>query len=155
VARNFVYEYTQQGTFGLERQLLDSLSFSVDYTYAHGSHLLRPRNINQGNFELITTYARATLVCPELPGVSTNGCANSAYGGTGGGLAGLWDALGGQSTNSLAPLGQLLFNQFLVLRVQTMPGPTRSLEVLVQTCFDTLVRLFNLPHAPVMPSCHF
>src|SRR5947208_9271543 len=147
VARNFVYDYTQQGTFGIERQLADNVSFSLDYTYAHGSHLLRPRNINQGNFDLITTYARATIVCPQLPGVSTNGCANPIYGGLGGSLAGLWDALGGSSATSLAPLGQLLFNQFRATGPNYAWANTVSRGALSKPVMDTLVALFSLPHA--------
>lgn len=112
VAANFEYDYTQQGNFGIERQLGTSVSLGADYTYTHGAHLLRPRNINQADFDRIVAYTRATAVCPNLPGVTTNGCSNPAYGGAGGSLAGLWDALGGASATSLAPLGQLLFNQF-------------------------------------------
>ncbi|PYV93415.1 MAG: hypothetical protein DMG05_01595 [Acidobacteria bacterium] len=148
VARNFVYDYTQQGAFGVERQLANNVSVSLDYTYTHGSHLLRPRNINQGNFDLITAYARATIVCPQLPGVSANGCANPGYGGLGGNLAGLWDALGGNSTTSLAPLGQLLFNQFRATGPNYAWANTVSRGALSKPVMDALVGLFNLPHAP-------
>jgi hypothetical protein len=112
VAGNFEYDYTQQVTFGIEHELASNLSIAADYSYVRGLHLLRPRNINQGNFDLITSYARAMTVCPGLPAVSMNGCANPIYQGAGGQLAGLWDDLGGVSPVSLASLGQLLFNQF-------------------------------------------
>jgi hypothetical protein len=148
VARNFVYDYTQQATFGLERQLADTLSLSVDYMFAHGSHLLRPRNINQGNYDLITAYARAMLVCPDLPEVPSHGCANPLNGGLGGPLAGLWDALGGNSPNSLAPLGQLLFNQFRATGPNYAWASTISGGVLSKTVLDGLVNMFHLPHAP-------
>ena len=148
VAGNFVYDYTQQGTLGIERQLADNVSLSIDYSYAHASHLLRPRNVNQGNFELITAYARATLVCPQLQGVSTNGCANPVYGGVGGSLAGLWDALGRNSANSLAPLGQLLFNQFRATGPNYTWANTISGGALSKPVLDGLIRMFNLPHAP-------
>jgi hypothetical protein len=75
--------------FGVEHELSDNLTIAADYSYIHGLHLLRPRNINQGNFDLITSYARAMSVCPRLPVVSANGCANPIYQGAGGDLAGL------------------------------------------------------------------
>ena len=112
VAKNLQYDSALQATFGIERQLAPNLTLAVDYNYAHGAHLLRPRNINQGNYDLIVAYERALAVCPNLPGVSTNGCVNPIYGGPGGPLSGVWDALGGSLATSLAPLGQLIFNQF-------------------------------------------
>jgi outer membrane receptor protein involved in Fe transport len=48
VAGNFQYDYTQQITFGTEHQIGSNLSLAADYSYIHGLHLLRPRNINQG-----------------------------------------------------------------------------------------------------------
>ena len=148
VARNLEYDYTQQGTFGIERQIGASVSLGADYTYTHGSHLLRPRNINQGDFDRIVTYARATAVCPNLPNVATNGCSNPAYGGAGGSLAGLWDALGGASATSLAPLGQLLFNQFRATGPNYTWANTVSRGALSKPVMDGLVRAFNLPSAP-------
>lgn len=46
VARNFVYGYAQQGNFAIERELGRDYKFSASYTYTHGLHLNRPRNIN-------------------------------------------------------------------------------------------------------------
>ena len=148
VAANLEYDYTQQGTLGVERQVGASLSLGADYTYTHGSHLLRPRNINQGDFDRIVAYARATAVCPNLPGVATNGCSNPAYGGAGGSLAGLWDALGGMTASSLAPLGQLLFNQFRATGPNYTWANTVSRGALSKPVMDGLVRAFNLPSAP-------
>ena len=148
VAANLEYDYTQQGTFGIERQLGTSVSLGADYTYTHGSHLLRPRNINQGDFDRIVAYARATAVCPNLPSVATNGCSSLAYGGAGGSLAGLWDALGGASATSLAPLGQLLFNQFRATGPNYTWANTVSRGALSKPVMDGLVRAFNLPSAP-------
>ncbi len=148
VAGNFEYDYTQQGTFGIERQMGESVSLAVDYTYTHGSHLLRPHNINQGDFDRIVAYGRTTAVCPNLPGVAANGCANPAYGGAGGSLAGLWDALGGTSATSLAPLGQLLFNQFRATGPNYTWANTISRGALSKPVMDNLVRAFNLPRAP-------
>jgi len=148
VAGNFEYDYTQQGTFGIERQIQSGLSLAADYTYTHGSHLLRPRNINQGDFDRIVAYSRATTVCPNLPSVATNGCSNPAYGGIGGSLAGLWDALGGVSATSLAPLGQLLFNQFRATGPNYTWANTVSRGALSKPVMDSLLRAFNLPSAP-------
>ncbi|MEW5974422.1 MAG: TonB-dependent receptor [Acidobacteriota bacterium] len=148
VSRGLEYDYTLQGTMGVERQLGESFSLSLDYTYTKGNHLLRPRNINQGNFGLISAYGRATAVCPNLPGVESNGCSNAIYGGVGGPLAGLWDALGGNSAASLAPLGQLLFNQFRPTGPNYTWANTVSRGALSKPVMDGLVQLFNLPHAP-------
>jgi hypothetical protein len=148
VAGNLEYDYTQQGTFGIERQLAEGVSLSADYTYAKGSHLLRPRNINQGDFPRIAAYGRATAVCPNLPGVAANGCSNPIYGGAGGSLAGLWDALGGASPTSLAALGQLLFNQFRATGPNYTWANTISRGALSKPVMDGLVAAFNLPHAP-------
>ena len=63
VAGNFQYDYTQQITFGMEHQLGTNLSLAADYSYIHGLHLLRPRNINQGNFQ--PHYE----LCPRLDGL--------------------------------------------------------------------------------------
>lgn len=95
IARNFRYSSSQQVTFGIERELSSDSTLSADYTYLHGLHIVRPRNINQGDFDLIAAYQRAVITCPSLPDVASSSCANAIYGGTGGPLAGLWDALAG------------------------------------------------------------
>jgi hypothetical protein len=148
VVGNFEYDYTQQVTFGMEHELSGNLSIAADYSYVHGLHLLRPRNINQGNFDFIMSYARAMSVCPSLPGVSTNGCTNPIYQGAGGELAGLWDDLGGLSPTSLSNLGQLLFNQFRATGPNYTWANTISLGALSQPVMDALVRKYGLPHAP-------
>ena len=148
VAKNFQYDYALQGTLGIEHEFAPNLMFAVDYNYAHGTHLLRPRNINQGNYDLIIAYERALAVCPDLPGVSVNGCQNPAYGGAGGPLAGLWDSLGGNSTTSVAPLGQLIFNQFRATGPNYTWANTISGGALSKPVMDSLVRAFGLPYAP-------
>jgi len=148
VAGNFKYDYAQQGTLGIEHELSPDISVSADYTFTRGLHLLRPRNINQGNFALIAAYAQASIACPQLLGANGQGCSNPAYGGLGGPLAGLWDALGGQAPNSLAPLGQLLFNQFRATGPNYTWANTISQGVLSKATMDGLVQAFNLPHAP-------
>jgi len=80
--------------------------------------------------------------------VTTNGCANPAYGGAGGPLAGLWDALGGNSSSSLAPLGQLLFNQFRPTGPNYAWSNTVSEGILSKLALDALLGDFSLPHAP-------
>lgn len=124
VASNFEYDYTQQGTLGIERQLAETFSLALDYTYIHGSHLLRPRNINQGDFHLISAYRQALA-------------------GRGGPLAGLPNALG-----ALAPLGELIFNQFRATGPNYTWANGVSGGALSKPVMDNLVRTFNLPHAP-------
>jgi hypothetical protein len=124
------------------------LSIGAEYSNLHGLHLLRPRNINQGDFDLIASYARALNVCPNLAGVAANGCANPIYQGAGGKLAGLWEALGGISPSSLAPLGQLLFNQFRATGPNYTWANAVSGGVLSKPVMDALVRNYGLPHAP-------
>jgi hypothetical protein len=148
VAKKFQYDCALQGTLGFERELASNLSVAVDYAYTHGSHLLRPRNINQGNYGLIIAYEQALAVCPNLPGVSANQCSSPVYGGVAGPLAGLWDALGGNSATSLAPLGQLIFNQFRATGPNYTWANTTSGGVLSKPVMDSLVRQFGLPHAP-------
>ncbi|HVN82196.1 MAG TPA: carboxypeptidase regulatory-like domain-containing protein [Terriglobia bacterium] len=148
VAGNFQYDYTQQVALGFEHELSNNLSISADYSYIHGMHLLRPRNINQGDFNLIASYAQAQAVCPGLPGVSRNGCSSPIYQGAGGQLAGLWDDLGGNSPTSLASLGQLLFNQFRPTGPNYTWANAISRGALSKPVMDDLVRKFGLPHAP-------
>ena len=87
-------------------------------------------------------------ICPNLPGISANGCANSIYRGAGGELAGLWDDLGGASPTSLANLGQLLFNQFRATGPNYTWGSAISQGALSKPVMDALVRKYGLPHAP-------
>ncbi len=121
VASNFEYDYTQQATLGVERQLNRDFSLAVDYTFAHGSHLLRPRNINQGSFALINAYRQ----------------------GPNGPLGALWNALG-----PLAPLGEVLFNQFRGTGPNYIWANTVSQGALSKPVMDALVQAFDLPHAP-------
>jgi len=53
VASNFVYGRAQQGNLTIERQLGHDYKFSVGYTYTHGLHLNRPRNINATDPKLL------------------------------------------------------------------------------------------------------
>lgn len=147
VEGNFKYTYSQQTTLGLERELASDWTVSADYSFIRGAHLVRPRNINQGNFGLISSYERARAVCPTLPGVAANGCSNPLYQGVAGDLAGLWDALGGNAPNSLAPLGQLIFNQFRPTGPNYAYTNTVSAGRLSKETLDQLAGTFRLPLA--------
>jgi hypothetical protein len=61
VAGNFVYGYAQQGNLTVEQQLWKDSKLSVAYTYTHGLHLNRPRNINQADPRLLTINAGRAL----------------------------------------------------------------------------------------------
>jgi len=147
IARNFRYTYSQQSTLGLEREIRNDWTISADYSFIRGTHIVRPRNINQGNFRLISSYERSRAVCPTLPGVTANGCSNPIYQGAGGDLAGLWDALGGNSPSSLAPLGQLIFNQFRPSGPNYAYANTVSAGRLPKAVLDQLAGAFGLPQA--------
>src|SRR4030095_3170073 len=89
----------------------------------------------------------ALAVCPNLPGVSINGCVSPIYGGAGGRLSGGWGALGGRSGTSLGPLGQLIFNQFRGTGPNYTWANSVSQGALSKPVMDSLVKTFGLPHA--------
>ena len=148
IERRFKYTRSQQATLGLEREISDNWALSADYTFLRGLHIPRPRNVNQGNFDLIAAYERANRICASLPGVGAIGCAHPGYGGIGGPLAGLWDALGGNGATSLAPFGQLIFNQFRASGPNYAYAQTLSSGSLSKGVLDNLISRFDLPHAP-------
>ncbi len=45
-AKNYVYAYAQQSNLTVERKLRSDYKLSASYTYTHGVHLNRPRNVN-------------------------------------------------------------------------------------------------------------
>jgi hypothetical protein len=53
VAKNFQFAMSQQATLSIERQLGRSWKISAAYTFIHGTHLNRPRNINTANAALL------------------------------------------------------------------------------------------------------
>lgn len=60
VASNFVYPYAEQGSLSVERELARSFKVSLTYTYVHGVHLNRSRNINQTDPVALTqNFAKA------------------------------------------------------------------------------------------------
>ncbi len=61
VSGNFEYGYAQEASLGIERQIGQNSTFSVSYTYTHGSRLNRPRDINSTNPLLLTNNFRNAL----------------------------------------------------------------------------------------------
>lgn len=52
-AGNFVYGRAQQANLTIERELVNDWKVDLSYSYTHGTHLNRPRNINVSNSTLI------------------------------------------------------------------------------------------------------
>jgi hypothetical protein len=67
VARNFVYGYAQQGNFAIERKLGRDVKLSASYSYTHGTHLNRPRDINSPDQGTLTRNFRNALVAGLAP----------------------------------------------------------------------------------------
>ena len=61
IARNFQYAYAQQGNLTIERQLGHDYKFSIGYSYTHGLHLNRPRNIDSTDPKLLAQNLRNAL----------------------------------------------------------------------------------------------
>ena len=60
VDSNFVYGYAQQANLTFEQEIAKSYKFSIAYTYTHGLHLNRPRNITPTHPRiLMSNFARA------------------------------------------------------------------------------------------------
>lgn len=87
VAGDFQYAYAEQGTLAVERQLGNDYKLTVAYTYTHGVHLNRPRNINQTDPVLLTrNFANAiqaglTPASPltvTVPLASPNSCISTS-----------------------------------------------------------------------------
>ena len=68
IAGNFKYAYAQQGNLTIERQLGHDYKFSIGYSYAHGVHLNRPRNIDSTDPKLLAQNLRNALAA----GISGN-----------------------------------------------------------------------------------
>ena len=58
IARNFQFAYAQQGNLTVEKQLGHDYKFSVSYSYTHGLHLNRPRNIDSTDPQRLAINAR-------------------------------------------------------------------------------------------------
>jgi len=75
IEQGFSYTYSQHSTFGFERELGKDWAIAADYSFIRGAHIVRPRNINQGSFNLISSYERAHRV----PCFAWSGCSNPIY----------------------------------------------------------------------------
>ena len=58
---DFVYAYAQQANLTIERQLGHNYKLGVSYTYTHGSHLNRPRDLNSTDPLLLAKNLRNAL----------------------------------------------------------------------------------------------
>ncbi len=61
VAGNFQYGYAQQANLTVEQQLGHDYKFGASYTYTHGLHLNRPRNINPPDPAMLSKNFRNAL----------------------------------------------------------------------------------------------
>ena len=61
VARNFVFAYAQQGDLTIERELGRDYKITATYSYAHGVHLNRPRDVNTPDPTLLMSNLRNAL----------------------------------------------------------------------------------------------
>ena len=68
IAGDFQYAYAQQGNLTIERQLSHNYKFSIGYSYTHGVHLNRPRNIDSTDPKLLAQNLRNALAA----GISGN-----------------------------------------------------------------------------------
>ncbi|HLY61314.1 MAG TPA: TonB-dependent receptor [Terriglobia bacterium] len=90
-ASNFVYSYAEQGNFAIEHSFANDYKISASYSYTHGLHLNRPRNINVANPVILTTNFRNALASglnPSTPlgvGVPANAAPNTCVASPGGG----------------------------------------------------------------------
>lgn len=66
-AGNFVYSYAEQGNFAIEHSFANDYKISASYSYTHGLHLNRPRNINVANAVLLTNNFRNALAAGMNP----------------------------------------------------------------------------------------
>src|SRR2546426_2173021 len=67
VNKNFVYGYAQQGNLTIEQQVGKDYKLGVSYTYTHGSHLNRPRDINSTDpLRLATNFRNALAAGPSF-----------------------------------------------------------------------------------------
>jgi TonB dependent receptor-like, beta-barrel len=62
VAGNFAYGYAEQGNLTIERSFSNNYKVSASYSYTHGLHLNRPRNINTTNPAMLAANYRNALV---------------------------------------------------------------------------------------------
>jgi len=79
IARDFQYAYAQQGNLTIERELGHDYKFSIGYSYTHGLHLNRPRNIDSTDPKLLAQNFRNALAAGiPVPGNNPFGVAAPA-----------------------------------------------------------------------------
>jgi len=61
IAGNFQYAYAQQGNLTIEREFGHNYKFSIGYSYTHGVHLNRPRNIDSTDPKRLALNLRNAL----------------------------------------------------------------------------------------------
>jgi outer membrane receptor for ferrienterochelin and colicin len=64
--KNFVYAYSQQVNFGIEKDLGSGLSMSLAYNFNGGHHLNRPINANAPRGDLLTANWQAALTAGAI-----------------------------------------------------------------------------------------
>jgi hypothetical protein len=86
-ARNFVYAYSQQANFSVERDLGGGFAFNLAYNFNGGRHLNRPINADTirgdlmiNNFEAASAAAVAAGVAPPSSPFTVTGCGASPTG---------------------------------------------------------------------------
>jgi hypothetical protein len=84
IAGDFRYAYAQQANLTIERQLGQSYKFSLGYSYTHGVHLNRPRNIDSTDPQRLALNARNA----GLAGISVSNPLAVAVPASAAGLAG-------------------------------------------------------------------
>lgn len=121
LSRNFKYDYTGQANLSVERQITSDIGMGVTYSFIKGSQLLRPRNINQANQDLLFQFRRALAGDRSSP------------------LFALAQIVG--------PGGELIFNQFRATGPNFAFAQAQGLpEVTVRQ----LAAAFGLPQVPGM-----
>jgi hypothetical protein len=66
-AGNFVFGRAQQGNLTIERELAHDWKIDLSYSYTHGTHLNRPRNINTSNPALLMANFANSLAAGIVP----------------------------------------------------------------------------------------
>jgi Carboxypeptidase regulatory-like domain/TonB dependent receptor len=87
IGNNFVYAYSQQANFSIEKDLGDGYTFNLAYNFNGGRHLNRPINANPirgdlmiTNFEAASAAAVAAGVAPPASPFTVSGCGASPTG---------------------------------------------------------------------------
>ncbi len=81
-AKNFVYAYSQQANFSIEKDLGGGFAFNLAYNFNGGRHLNRPINANTIRGDLMLTNYEAALAAGQTPSspFTVSGCGASPTG---------------------------------------------------------------------------